>query len=183
MTRLARGLAIGVVAALGLFGALFVAGETLADPGGWQAVGLVAAWAVPMAALVLLALRRPAIAGRLLPWALGVASVLLLVDAAGAYPRDTGPVGTITMFAVAVPCGLLGLHRALRAGMLLLAAAAVQLVGTLVERGRAGSPLRAALGGSTGALVVPLLVCAALLLLTAVLERYDAHHPHAHALY
>ena len=183
MTRLARGLAIAVVAALGLFGALFVAGETLADPGGWQGVGLVAAWAVPLVALVALVLRRPAVAARFLPWALVVASVILLVDAAGAYSRDTGPVGTIAMFVVAVPCGLLGLHQALRAGTLLLTAAAVQLVGTLVERGRAGSPLRAALGGSTGALVVPLVVCAALLLLTAVLERYDARHPHVHALY
>lgn len=183
MTRLVRGVAVGIVAALGLLGALFVAGETFADPGGWQAVGLVAAWAVPMVALVLLVLRRPALAARVLPWALVVASVLLLVDAGGAYGPHAGPVGTITMFAVAVPCGLLGLHRAFGAGLLVLAAGAVQLVAAVVERGRTGAPLGNVLGGSTGVLVVPFLVCAALLLLTAVLERYDAHHPHVRALY
>lgn len=183
MTRVVRGLAVGIVAAFGLFGALFAAGETFADPGGWAAVGLVAAWGVPLVALVLLALRRPELAGRVLPWALLVASVSLVLDAAGAYPRDTGPVGTITMFAVAVPCGLLGLHRAFRAGTLVLAAAAVQLVAAVVERGQTGASLREVLGGSTGALVVPFLVCAALLLLTAVLERYDARHPHVRALY
>jgi hypothetical protein len=183
MTRVVRGLAVGIVAALGLFGALFVAGETLADPGGWAAVGLVAAWAVPMAALVVLALLRSEVASRLLPWALLVAGVLLLVDAAGAFPRDTGPVGTITMFAAAVPCGLLGLHRALRAGVLVLAAAGLQLAAAVVERGRTGASLREVLGGSTGALVVPFLLCAALLLLTALLERNNARHPHLHALY
>lgn len=183
MTRVVRVLAVGTVAVLGLFGTLFVAGETLADPGGWQGLALVAAWLVPMTALVLLVLVRTELAGRVLPWALLIASVLLLVDAAGAYGPRAGPVGTITMFAVAVPSGLLGLRHALRAGTLVLAAGGVQLVGTLVERGRAGSPLREALGGSTGALVVPLLVCAAFLLLTAVLERYDARHPRVRALY
>jgi hypothetical protein len=183
MTRFVRGLAVGIVAALGLLGALFVAGETLDDPGGWEGVGLVAAWAVPMVALVVLVLRWPAVAGRLLPWALAVAGVLLLVDAAGAYPRDTGPVGTITMFAVAVPCGLLGARRAFEAGVLVLGAAAVQFAAAMVERGRSGAPLGQVLGGSTGVLVVPFLVCAALLLLTAFLERYDAHHPHPRVLY
>jgi hypothetical protein len=183
MTRVVRGIAVGIVATFGLLGALFVAGETFSDPGGWAAVGLVAAWGVPMAALVVLVLRRPSLAARVLPWALLVAGVSLLVDAAGAYPRDTGPVGTITMFAVAVPCGLLGLHRAFQAGLLVLVAAAVQLGASVVERGRTGASLGAVLGGSTGVLVVPFLVCAALLLLTAVLERYDARHPHVRALY
>lgn len=182
MTRLARVLAVGFVAALGLFGALFVAGETISDPGGWQGVALVAAWAVPMLVLVVLALRLPAAAARVLPWALLVAGVLMLLDAAGAYPRDAGPVGTITMFAVVVPCGLLGLQRAFLAGTLVLAAGAVQLGAALVERGRSGAPLGHVLGGSTGALVVPFLVCAVLLLLTAALERHDAHHPHLHAI-
>ncbi|HEX2893621.1 MAG TPA: hypothetical protein VHO29_06415 [Marmoricola sp.] len=182
MTRLARVLAVGLVAALGLFGALFIAGETLADPGGWQGIGLVGAWAVPMGALTVLALRQPAVAGRVLPWALLVAGVLLLADAAGAYPRDAGPVGTITMFAVVVPSGLLGLHRAFLAGVLVLAAGATQLGAALVERGRSGAGLEQVLGGSTGAFVVPFLVCAVLLLLTAALERHDAHHPHLHAV-
>lgn len=183
MTGLVRGLAIGVVSAFGLLGGLFAAGEALADPGGWPGVGLVVVWAVPMGAMVLLALRRPDVAARFLPWALVVAGVLLLLDAAGAYGRDTGPVGTITMFAVAVPCGLLGLHRALRAGTLVLVAAALQLAASVVERGRTGASLREVLGGSTGVLVVPFLVCAALLLLTALLERYDARHPHVRALH
>ncbi|MGZ4603704.1 MAG: hypothetical protein ACXV0U_08910, partial [Kineosporiaceae bacterium] len=60
-----RGLTILALVLAGLFGLLavmFTAGETFADPGGWQAVGLIALWLVPMIALLALALARPAVA-------------------------------------------------------------------------------------------------------------------------
>jgi hypothetical protein len=50
-----------------------------------------------------------------------VASFVVLDGVFGIVPRDEiGPVASITVFAVAVPLGFLGLHRPLRAGWLLL---------------------------------------------------------------
>jgi hypothetical protein len=187
IVNLFRSLAVGTVALLGLVGALFIAGEGLSDPGGWQGLLLTIGWAAPMAALVLLAIFRPALAARVLPWALAAVAVLVLADAATGLLDRSGPVGAIAMFVVAVPCGLLGRRRAAEAGLLVLGAAALQLVATLAQysherTGDSGPTLGHALAGSTGILVVPLLVLAALLLLVAQLERHDAHHRHVGAL-
>jgi hypothetical protein len=38
---------------------MFVAGEAFDDPGGWEAVGLVAGWVLPIVGLALLAWYRP----------------------------------------------------------------------------------------------------------------------------
>lgn len=184
-TKVTRIIAVGVTALFGLLGALFVAGEVLTDPGGWKGVALVASWGVPMVALVVLALLRPEIASRVLPWALAVVGVLALVDAATGVLEHGGPVSTIAMFAVVIPCGLLGLHKAGEAGLLTLGAAALQLLAVVVQHARraddSGPSLAHALGGSSGVLVVPLLVCAALLLVTAALEGRAGHHGHLHA--
>lgn len=56
----------GLMALSAFFIGAFIIGETFADPGGWKAAGLVAAWAVP-----LLASRRcrgSAPAGRSASW-------------------------------------------------------------------------------------------------------------------
>ena len=71
--------------------------------------------------------------------------------------------------------------------LLVLGTAAVQVVATLAQYSQqrtdgSGPDLGAALASSTGVLVVPLLVLAALLLLVAELERHETHHPHLHAL-
>lgn len=184
---LARALRIVAMASVSLFGAiaaLFIAGETLTDPGGWKAVALTAAWAVPLAALGVMALARPAPSSRVLPLVLAVVAAGVLVDSvAHLVDRDVwGPVGSVSMFAVLIPCGLLGLHRAGEAGTLLLAGAAVQLVATVAGMDRAGGqPLRSALGGSTGVLVLPLVVLGALFLAAASVERWAQSHPRPQA--
>ena len=159
VTKVIRVLAVGVTALFGLVGALFVAGEGHTDPGGWTGVALVVSWGLPMAALVLLALLRPDAASRVLPWALAF---------------------------VAVPCGLLGLHKAGEAGLLVLGAAFLQLLGAVAQHARrAGDSvpsLAHALGGSAGVMVVPLLVCATLLLVAAVLQGRTGHHGHLHVV-
>lgn len=182
-----RSLAVGTVALVGLVGALFIAGESLGDPGGWQGLLLTIGWAAPMAALVLLATFRPALAARVLPWAVAAVAVLVLADAATGLLDRSGPTASIAVFVVAVPCGLLGRSRAAEAGLLVLGTAAVQVVATLAQYSQqrtdgSGPTLGAALASSTGVLVVPLLVLAALLLLVAELERHETHHPHLHAL-
>ncbi|MFC8500841.1 hypothetical protein ACFUC1_00675 [Pedococcus sp. NPDC057267] len=176
--RVLRVVAVGLVALFGTVAGLFIAGETFADPGGWEAVVLTAAWAVPLIALSVLAVVRPGPSSRALPIVLAVVAVWVIVDGlAHVTDRDAwGPVGAISMFAVLVPCGLLGVHRAAEAGWLLLAGSAAQLVATVAGMDRAGGQsLRSALGGSTGAIVLPFLMLAAAFLAVAAAERWTGH--------
>ena len=45
-----RYVAFTAMALVGLLGGMFIAGNTFADPGGWQAVGVTALWTIPMVA-------------------------------------------------------------------------------------------------------------------------------------
>jgi hypothetical protein len=178
--RVLRVIAVTLVALLGIVAGLFIAGETFADPGGWRALLLTTAWAVPMVALSVMALVWPDLSSRVLPVVLAVVAGWMIVDSlAHIIDRDTwGPVGTISMIAVLVPCGLLGVHRAAPAGWLLSVGTAVQFVATVASVDRAGGQsLRSAFGGSTGVIVLPFLVLAALFLAVAAAERWhgDAH--------
>lgn len=95
----------GVTAFFTAFFGLFVVGETFTDPGGWKALGLVAARAVPLAVLVALAWYRP-------DWATRLFAVL-----------------TAAVLAAAV--ALLGLKRTGVAGLMLLALGVVPVVSSL----------------------------------------------------
>jgi hypothetical protein len=173
--NLAQGAGVALVGVVGVAGALFAAGEILADPGGWEAVGLVAAWGVPLIGLSILALRRPERAGRVLTTLLVLGGGLVLASALGGWlDRDRwGPVDTLALFAVAIPCGLLGVHLARRAGLSLLAASALQMGATLVGMDReGGQSIGSALGGSRGVLVLPYLVVALFFLLASLLEGH-----------
>lgn len=173
--RVLRVIAVTLVALFGIVAGLFMAGEAITDPGGWQALLLITAWAVPMVALSVMALLWPDLSARVLPVALAVVAGWMVVDGlAHIIDRDTwGPVGTISMLAVLVPCGLLGVHRAATAGWLLLVGTAVQFVATVANMDRVGGQsLRSAFGGSTGVIVVPFLVLAAMFLAVAAAERW-----------
>ncbi|WIY00770.1 hypothetical protein QRX60_43075 [Amycolatopsis mongoliensis] len=122
--RVLRYVAFGVLMAFAAFGALFIVGETMLDPGGAPGVLLTLSWSVPMAVLTFCAARWPrAAAGVLTVVAVAVA---LFVVADALFGFRAGPAAFIAGFAVAVPLGVLGLRRPVRAGWLLLA------VGTLL---------------------------------------------------
>jgi hypothetical protein len=96
----------------------FVVGETLSDPGGWKAAGLVAAWAVPLFALAMLAWYRPG-------WAVPVFAVLTAAVIGASIwfavsPRGKGPADAVLTFTLAAAIALLGLKRTAAAGVLLL---------------------------------------------------------------
>lgn len=176
--RVLRIVAVGLVTLFGTVTGLFIAGETFADPGGWEAVVLTAAWAVPLIALSVLALVWPSPSSRVLPLVLALVAGWVVVDSlAQLIDRDAwGPAGVVSMFSVVVPCGLLGLHRAGEAGWLLLAGAAAQFAATVASMDRAGGQsLWSAFGGSTGVLVLPLLVLAAVFLAVAAAERWTGN--------
>ncbi|MDA8295366.1 MAG: hypothetical protein M0004_02050 [Actinomycetota bacterium] len=117
------GFALTAVVA-GLFGS-FLVGETLSDPGGWKAIGLLALWGVPLGVLCLLVWFRPAVA----PWALvplvvamTSLSIWFAVDPGAwrAFENRNGPVRAVGLFALALALALWGLHRTLAAGVLLV---------------------------------------------------------------
>jgi hypothetical protein len=130
--------AFGLMVAFVVLGSLFVAGYAFDDPGGWAAVGLVALWLVPMLVLVGVAARWPSVA----VWVMAGALVLFAAYSIW-YALDTqwwrdvmddvGPVLGISTFVLALPLAVLGLHRQLTAGLLLVAAAVIPYVAFLVS--------------------------------------------------
>lgn len=108
----------------GLF-VLFVIGETLDDPGGLPAIGLIALWLVPLLGLVWLARWRPDLA---VPALTGLTAALLVVttwatvtaDSWRSFEDDHGPVRTVATFALVAAVGVLGLRQTGTAGVLLL---------------------------------------------------------------
>lgn len=107
-----------------IFG-IFVVGETFSDPGGWKALGLVAAWAVPLAALAAVGWYWPDWAARLfdvlIASVIGI-SIWFAVDPQGwrAFEDRNGPIRAITSFVLAAAITWLGLKRTAVAGVLLL---------------------------------------------------------------
>lgn len=186
MTGLARGLrytAFTLMAIVGAFGALFIAGELFNDPGGAVAVALIALWLVPLLALAAAAWWRP---DRAAPWFVGatvlVATFALLDAALELVPRDQwGPVTTIAVFALGVPLAFLALRRPLLGGLLLVVAALAQLAAGLVTfAGHGDGPgAGAMLGGSVGVAAMPMLVAGVLFLVAARLARESPSPGHA----
>jgi hypothetical protein len=112
---------------------------------------------VPMAILVVCAALWPRAAAKVLT---AVAAMVALFVVAEAVFRivaghGTGPAGFISVFAVAVPLGVLGLRQPLRAGWLLL------VVGTL---------LAASLSGAALTVAVPVMLIGGLFLLAGYQE-------------
>ncbi len=170
-----------VMAVSGVLGGLFFAGYAFQDPGGLAAVALTAAWALPTLGLSSLALLRPASAAPALTWITDVLAAATITDAAlGVVPRDAwGPVMAVAVLGLGVCLAVLGLHRAGRAGGLLVVLALAQLAATLLAGLWAAGPIpgghgpgaAALLGGSSGVVVVPVLLAGVLFLVADALER------------
>ena len=173
-----RYVAFTLMALFGLLGGLFVAGYAFEDPGGWAAVGMTALWVVPMVALCVFALRRPAAAGTVLVGVTATVAAFTLLDSVvGLVPRDDlGPVAAIVVFALGVVLAFLGLHQAGLAGLLMVAISLAQLAATMLVLVGAGGPgegpgTGAMLTTSSGVVVVPLLVVGALFLVAAAMAH------------
>jgi hypothetical protein len=170
-TKVLRGVVLGLALLVTLMGGAFLIAEAIADPGGIVAV---VAWTLPMAALSVYALRRPATASPVLMVAATVVVLFVVLDAAlDIVPDGAGPVGAIAVFALAVPLGCLGVHLPAKAGALLVVVGAVSLNVTIWTRSGA------ALGGSSGAVGVMAFVFGALFVAVAAAERLS-HRPRTH---
>lgn len=170
LARVLRIVGLVLTSLFAAFGILFAAGYAFEDPGGWQGVALFACMVVPLAVLTWLARSHPA-AG--LRWVL-VGAVLLLAWAVLELFVDLvdAPVLPMATLVLSVPAAVLGLRNARRGGELLLLIVAAPVVSVLarVLGEREGPPLGAALGGSTGVVVLPLLLFAGIFLVAAAVE-------------
>ena len=147
--------------------AIFVIGETISDPGGWAAAGLIALWLIPLGALGALGWFRPDVAVALFA-GLTVAVVAIAAWAAAdsqawrSFEDHNGPIRTIAVFVLTAVIALLGLKRPLAAGVLLVVLGIVPLV---VSR------LGDLTTGSLGIATTPGLVAGVLYLLAAALDQ------------
>lgn len=159
-------------------GAGFAIGNVIQDPGGWIAVLVTAAIAVPLVALTVLAARTTSLASAVL-----TASVTLFIAWAVVLAFVRLPVPTIPVIAVvlALPIAVLGQRLAKRAGFLLLGEVVAPLLLVLVryftESDVEGPGLGSLLSTSTGVVVLPLAVLAALFLTAGWLYTPEVRAP------
>lgn len=170
----------GLIGFAALFG-LFAAGYAFEDPGGWAAVGIVAAFVVPTALLALAAWRWPEHAMRsVVPVVVLVALSWVLLPLFPDEIRDwfdqVGPVFAMATTVAAVALAVLGLHRPGLAGALLLGIAVFVFVQLILAANafEEGPGPRGLLGTSGGVMLLPMAIAGALLLLAHQLERHDA---------
>jgi hypothetical protein len=164
-TRSGRRLAIAALAVAGLFGLfalMFAVGETFTDPGGWQALGLVALWLVPLGVLLALAWLRPAEAQIVLElltavWVGVVLWSALLPEAWRSFEDSNGPIRGLVCLALMLPVAALGWHRTLPAAVMML------VIGLTPLFAGGSAPLRV--------IAVPAIVVGLLLLAAGLVER------------
>ena len=171
--------ALSLMGALGLFIGLFIIGETMSDPGGWQGVGLVALWLVPLLVVVAIAWLRPEWAKWLLAALTAGVTGLLLWSVLAPQPwsdfeNRNGPILAIAVFALAIPLTVLGWRQPVPAGSMLLVLGLTPVASLLllaatggVHRDGAGIPPQAGLV----VLTVPLVLVGALLLVAGLSDR------------
>jgi hypothetical protein len=150
-----------VMALSTLIAGVFIVGETVTDPGGWKAAGLVAAWAVPLAVLAALAWYRPG--GAVPVFAVLTAAMIGMSIWFAVSPRGKGPADAILTFALAAAIAVLGLKRTGVAGVLLLIVGIVPFTVSSLVRGHGGF-------GSLAAVSLAPLVAGILYLLSASIK-------------
>ncbi|AZN29185.1 hypothetical protein EJO69_01890 [Flaviflexus salsibiostraticola] len=170
----------GLLIAFALLAGLFAAGYAYTDLRLRLAILLTVGWLTIAGGLGFLAWSRP---DRAVP-VLGVVTIITagttIIDSrVDLFGRDDiGPVLTMVIVAILVPLAVLGLRRATAAGLLLLVLGLCQALsaGLLMGQRGGGPPLGAALTGSSGVIVLPILGSGLLLLLAGWLERRATKH-------
>ncbi|ADU47531.1 hypothetical protein Intca_1007 [Intrasporangium calvum DSM 43043] len=179
MARILRWAAVTLTALFVVGGLLFAIGSVWDDPGGWTALLVTLAIVVPLIVLTVLAAREAELGFLVLAGAVGLFAAWMVLT----LFVEVGRVPDIPVIALllALPSAVLGRRHAGRAGSLLLALAAVPFADVLArwfgERGPDGPGLGALLGGSTGAVVVPLAVLAVLFLVAGAVGHDGTRVP------
>ena len=176
-----RRTACGLTVLFSFLGIVFAIGYIVEDPGGGTAVALIAAMVLPLAWLMVVAIRSPRRAVTLI--SIGVALLAGYALITLAVRLVEGPVVPLAALVLAAPTAVVGLRQPRQAGRLLLLVAVLPLLSIVTNvliRGADGphGP-GAALGGSTGVVVVPLLMLAVMFLLAARVDPQVREHADA----
>lgn len=173
--RILRYAAAVILLLVAVLGGVFAAGYAMDDMSTLFVTVAVAAWVVAAGGLGWLALRGTDVAVPTLLAVTVVVAAVAVVDARfDLFVRDErGPVMTVAILALMVPLALLGLRRATAAGLMLLLIATVQLLSSgLLQSVAGGEPQWGRLlAGSSGVVVVPVLVAAVLFLVAGRLSH------------
>ena len=117
----------------------FLIGETLDDPGGWDAVGLIACWLIPLVVLVAVAWWRPGAARAPLVWSVSLpvayaATALVDRDSWTSFQDRVGPIGAVLVMVLGLALAALGRHAetTLEAGWAMVALALLPCLVLLV---------------------------------------------------
>jgi len=187
--KVLRSVAFTFTALFGLLGGMFVAGAAFDDPGGWPAVAMTALCVLPLIALSVFALRRPAAAG---PVFVGATALICSVHPGRLRPRHhpTRRLGARRRDRrLRDRCGA-GVPRpaprrarrpadgGCRAGS---ARGHGDRRGPTCDRRRSGPGPGAMLGGSSGVVILPILVVGLLFLLAGSLGHESLRPGSAHA--
>ncbi len=163
--------------ATGAFIALFIIGETMTDPGGAQAIGLIAAWLVPAGLLVWQALASPRASEITLIALAAIVNALAIWAAVSwdtwrRFEDDHGPLRDIAAFALTIPLVFLARKREITAGWLLVATSTIPSIALLATRPYGGPP-------SFDIITSPALTAGALFLLAGYYRRAHPEVPSA----
>jgi hypothetical protein len=186
--KVLRFVAFGVLVVFAVLGGAFAAGYAFEDlPFRAAALGTVVALAY-VVTLSVLALRRTDVAVTVMLVITAVLSVLALVDGRwDVFTRDVnGPVMSVLLVITTAPLAVLGLHRAVEAGVMILLLGVAALVGAGIADALASGRFEwgMLLRGSGGVVVIPLLLGGVLFLLAGLSAHETPHFlpPHgAHA--
>lgn len=159
-----------------VLGGMFIAGESLADPGGLIAFIMISAWLFPMVVGCWLAWRRPRIAFPLLMiWSIGILGLLIWQSLAPewwyTFINSNGPIITIAMFALSVPLTIYGYERRTRFVSLILVAMPLVAVFAGANTGEGRGPILR--GGSTLAVSLPIFAAGVLYLIASFVDKRD----------
>ena len=187
MRKILQIVALSLMGAIGLFMGMFIIGETLPDPGGWRGIGLVTLWLVPMVVVAAFAWVRPQWAQWLLVTLTAVVVGLLVWSAVAPqswrdFENNNGPILAIAVFALAIPLTVLGWHRPLAAGSMLLLlglTAPVALVIVSVTGGINGEEAVVPPQAALTLLMVPIIVIGTLLVLAGLVDGSEKPSPTA----
>ncbi len=132
-----RRVGLGIVLVFAAMSAVFMAGAALDNPGGWAAIGMIAAWTVPLGALALFGWLRPRLALRVL---LVAAITLIALDAltlvgvhsVQIFQRSYGPARDIAGVVLMAALGVVGYKIPGRAARLAVVTFALPLAITAI---------------------------------------------------
>ncbi|SDL25186.1 hypothetical protein [Tessaracoccus oleiagri] len=183
-SKVLSAVALVVLLLMSLAGSLFAAGYAFTDLPLWLPILGSLLWLAIAVGLTFVVLRFPEVAVQVMLAVTAVVALLIVLDGTlGIFRRDElGPVATVLLLAVFVPLAFLGLRRPVLAALMLATLALVQLLGAgLIRSGVGdGAPFVALLRGSSGIVVLPTLLAAALFLVAGLLahDSWRLHPTH-----